>query len=125
VYEVRKNFKQFFEMQVGKEGGTDGGEEENPVERFFHDFPDELRPLRPHFDRIHECLKNREDPRLEDMHEGLLTLFEQDRELAAKSKIFIRALSPELRTEKMVRKYRINYLLNRYRIPDFSIQKSL
>jgi hypothetical protein len=90
------------------------------IEEFFANYPPGLRKLKSDFKKVYLQLKNREDFEMECIHEKLLSLFLQDEELNLKVKIFLKNLSPELRTPIMEKKYRLNFLINKYKIPDFT-----
>lgn len=120
-YEVRKNFKNFLQLNVGGETGEEE-EQENElteIENFFRDYPGELLDLKEGFEIIFQRLKNKESFHLDELHRRLLDLFKDDSELNLKTGIFMKSLAPELRKPEIEQRYRKNYLLNRFHIPDF------
>jgi hypothetical protein len=126
-YEVRKNFKAFLQLNVGSEtGNPETGKEEEKgelaeIENFLNNYPQELNELREDFNTLYRQLKNKESAALEPIHRKLSDLFKGDKELNLKARVFLRNLSPELRKPEIEHRYRLNYLLNKFNIPDFDI----
>lgn len=128
-YDVRKNFKNFLQLQVGSDTGnqdTDTGKEEEKgefreIEHFFNHYPEDLNELKEEFETIFKHLKNQESVELKAVHQRLTDLFKDDNELNLKTSIFLKNLSPELRKPEIEQKYRLNYLLNKFKIPDFDL----
>jgi len=121
--QVRKDFKAFMELNIG---AAKGEQKENQneyweIEAFFSHYPAELNDLRADFQDLFEKIKKREPVEMTGINEKLLTLFANDRELDMKTGVFARNLAPPLRTPAILRKYRVNYLLNRFNIPAFDI----
>jgi hypothetical protein len=109
-YEVKKRFKSFLELTVGEgDRVEEPGVSQDPVQRFFENFPPQLEPLRP-------LIEKRS---LQELDDALLELFANDDELAVKARIFLDSLAPPLRSPKIERKYRLNYLKGKFKIPDF------
>jgi len=126
-YEVRKNFKAFLQLNVGSEtGNPETGKEEEKgelaeIENFFNNYPQELNELREDFEDLYRQLKNKESVKPEPVHRKLSDLFKGDKELNLKARVFLRNLSPGLRKPEIEHRYRLNYLLNKFNIPDFDI----
>jgi hypothetical protein len=128
-YEVKKNFKAFLQLSVGSEKSeneTQTPEEKDPfaeINHFFNNYPDQLTPLKEEFHNIYRKIKNNEsvDIELTRTHETLVNLFKDDNELNLKVRIFLDNLSPMLRKPEIEQRYRLNYLLNKYNIPDFEV----
>ncbi len=128
-YDVRKNFKNFLQLQVGSDTGnqdTDTSKEEEKeefqeIEHFFNHYPEDLNELKEEFESIFKQLKNKESVELKAVYRKLMDLFKDDNELNLKTSIFLKNLSPELRKPEIEQKYRLNYLLNKFKIPDFEI----
>lgn len=135
-YEVKKNFEAFLQMNVGAPADendasrtaaetTAGGDKTNTeyaeIETFFSDYPEALAPMKTAFEEIFKKLKAGEPPALTALHETLTELFNDDETLAMKTAIFTRSLAPELRRPEIENRYRLNYLLNKYKIPDFEL----
>ncbi|MCP4148817.1 MAG: hypothetical protein GY757_13810 [bacterium] len=124
-YEVKKNFAASMQLIVGTEVEVleetrDGGSDElGEVEEFMSSFPGELEELRGEFESILAKLKKKEEIDLEKFQTILVAHFEGDRELEMKVKIFKNSLAPALRTPEIESRYRYNFLLNKYNIPDF------
>jgi hypothetical protein len=127
-YDVRKNFKNFLQLQVGSATGNQDiytAKEEKgefqEIEHFFNHYPQDLNELREEFETIFRQLKNQESVKLKDVYQKLTDLFKDNNELNLKTSIFLKNLSPELRKPEIEQKYRLNYLLNKFNIPDFDI----
>lgn len=126
-YEVRKNFQAFLQLNVGSD--TDENDTDNPGEKdpfkeikfFFNHYPQELMTLKEEFENIYrkltccECI----DIEINRCHEKLVYLFKNDNELNVKVKIFLNNLAPQLRKPEIEQRYRLNYLINKFNIPDF------
>ena len=126
-YEVRKNFKAFLQLSVGSEKSEDetqSPEEKDPfaeINHFFNNYPLQLTSLKDAFHYIFQKTKNNEsiDDELTRIHETLVNLFKDDNELNLKVSIFLDNLSPALRKPEIEQRYRLNYLINKFNIPDF------
>jgi len=123
-YEVRKNFKSFLQLNVGstneEQKDTSPEEEYGEINRFLHRFPPPLTDLKEDFEHIYTQIKNNETPDLSDIKNKLVKLFENDQELNIKTGIFLRNLVPELRKPEIEARYRQNYLINKFNIPDIN-----
>jgi hypothetical protein len=122
-YEVKKNFKAFLELNVGAEVMEEKEDEYGQIENFFTNYPEELAGLKEEFANIYRKLQAKEDFELDAIYEKLLTLFKNDDELGIKVEVFIKHLAPRLRSPEIKEKYRLNYLLNKFNIPDFDLYK--
>ncbi len=120
-YEVRKNYKGFLELNVSVGKREEEKEEYDKIEKFFNNYPQELKELKKEFEDIHKKFKNKENIDIDNIKEKLLSLFKENNELNLKTQIFLRSLAPELRKPEIEKRYRINYLLNKFKIPDFDI----
>ena len=120
-YEVKKNFKSFLELNVGAAVTEEKGEEYGNIEHFFSNYPAELAALKEEFETIFRKLKVKEEFELDGINEKLLGLFKDDEELDMKVEVFIKNLAPRLRSPAIKRKYRLNYLINKFNIPDFDL----
>ncbi len=120
-YEVRKNYKGFLELNVSVGKREEKKEEYDKIEKFFNNYPQELKKLKKEFENVHEKFKNKENIDIDNIKEKLLSLFKENNELNLKTQIFLRSLAPELRKPEIEKRYRINYLLNKFKIPDFDI----
>jgi hypothetical protein len=126
-YEVKKNFNVFLQLSVGRETEGEASEPEiaanryAEIENFFKNYPDDLITLKEDFERIFQQLKNKENVELDPVYKKLVGLFEEDEALNLKVAVFMRSLAPELRKPEIKNRYRLNYLLNKYNIPDFEI----
>jgi hypothetical protein len=127
-YEVKKNFQVFLQLNVGGEDREPGSEktavaggEYAEFETFFENYPEDLTALKEDFETLFQKIKNKEDVEPGALHQKLVELFKDDEELNMKVAVFARSLAPELRKPAIENRYRLNYLLNKYRIPDFEI----
>lgn len=125
-YEVKKNFKAFLQLSVGSENEIQTPEEKDPfaeINDFFNNYPLQLTPLKEEFDNIYQKIKKNKsiDVELTRTHETLVNLFKDDNELNLKVRIFLDNLSPVLRKPEIEQRYRLNYLINKYNIPDFEV----
>lgn len=131
-YEVRKNFKAFMELSVGADstvpqsGEKDGDSpaEENrfaEVEVFLERLPEPLEPLREKFQVVFEDLKQERELDLEPLHSRLLEMFTDNEELNVKTAVFLKNLDPKVRKPELENRYRLNFLLNKFRVPDFDL----
>ncbi len=126
-YEVKKNFKAFLQLSVGSEESdneTKNPEEKDPfaeINHFFNNYPLQLTPLKEEFHHIYQKIKKNEnvDVELTRTHETLVNLFKDDNELNLKVRIFLDNLSPVLRKPEIEQRYRLNYLINKFNVPDF------
>ena len=117
AYEVRKSYRGFLTMETSQSRRLDESEPLALFRRFLEDFPEEIGILKPDFEKwLRQSAAGKPfDP--DPLHEKLLALFRGDEELNSKVRFFIRNLAPELRKPEIERKYRLNYLLNRFRVP--------
>lgn len=128
-YEVRKNFKAFLQLSVGSEKSEDetqSPEEKDPfaeINHFFNNYPMQLTSLKEAFHVIYQKVKNNEnvDVELTRTHETLVNLFREDNELNLKVRIFLDNLSPALRKPEIEQRYRLNYLINKFKVPNFEV----
>ena len=125
-YEVKKNFDAFLQLNVGahiQESPTTSPDvsEYAEAELFFENYPVPLEVLREEFDGLFQKVKGKEPIDTAPVYQKLVELFNEDEELNIKVAVFSRSLSPELRRPEIERRYRLNYLINKYRIPDFDL----
>lgn len=130
-YEVRKSFQSFLQLNVGGGGlepNGDAGETAappiDPVEKFLNDLPEALISLKTDFEMLRDGRDNNESVDMGPVMEKLVKLFETDNDLNIKCNVFLRNLAPELRKPAIEMKYRMNYLINKFRIPDFERKES-
>lgn len=124
-YEVKKNFKTFLQLNVGASVDVVRDKPETgefaEAEHFFEHFPPGLVTLKQDFEEIFRQVKNKEAIEPAPVYRKLVELFNDDEELNIKAAVFLRGLAPELRKPEIENRYRLNYLLNKYRIPDFEM----
>ncbi|MCP5048002.1 MAG: hypothetical protein GY940_12570 [bacterium] len=131
-YEVRKNFTAFLQLSLGSEstgtepgensdGGEDGDQRFVEIDAFFNRFPEPLQPLRKEFEELYSCLKNNDRVETAGLHGKLTEMFARDTELNLKTAIFLKNLAPQLRKPGIEERYRLNWLINKFHIPDFEI----
>lgn len=128
-YEVKKCFESFMQLRVGGEEPFISGKEKNseaydpfaPFTLFYNSFPIPLLTLKEEYETLVHSLKTTGSADPEAFYKKLTALFERDEELAVKSAIFLKNLAPTLRKPEIEQRYRLNYLLSKFRIPDFQI----
>jgi hypothetical protein len=128
-YEVKKNFKAFLQLEVGNENSkyeVQIPEEKDPLEEityFLNNYPAPLISLKEDFSNLYREIteKNNTQAELARTYEKLVDIFKNDKELNVKVRIFLDNLSPKLRKPEIEQRYRLNYLLNKFSIPDFEI----
>jgi hypothetical protein len=125
-YQVKKDFETFLQLQVGAENQNNEEEflpyhvnEYEVWENFFKDFPPTLSILKEDLELLFQHMKNKEKVEPMEFYEKLVALFKDDETLNLKVAIFNRNLAPELRRPEIENRYRLNFLLNKYKIPDF------
>lgn len=135
AYEVKKNFDAFLQLRAGSDpiDGKQGSKEKeqgetvsqenekenDPVERFFNEYPVELNPLRDDFEQVYRVMDGEGENRWVILQEKLLALFKDDSELNIKTEIFLKNIASVLRKPEIEARYRLNYILNKFHIPDF------
>ncbi len=127
-YEVKKNFSAFLQLGVGSERDDKDTDthtslvrrKHEEIEAFFENYPVRLLPLREDFELLYDKIKKRECADLTGVYEKLTALFKADEELGVQTAVFLKNLSPALRKPEIEQRYRLNYLLNKFNIPDFS-----
>jgi hypothetical protein len=126
-YQVRKGFESFMQLSVGSEStknaesNAPGNQEVDEVELFMNHFPVPLEPLREEFALLYQLLKKDEPVDSEPLYCKLTALFAEDEELKLKTTAFLKNLAPQLRKPEIAERYRLNYLLGKFHIPDFEI----
>jgi len=124
-YEVKKNFTTFLQLNVGATVDVSRDkpdtDEYGEAQHFFDHFPPVLDALKQEFEKIFRQVKNKEEIDLAPVYRKLVELFEDDEELKIKVAVFSRSLAPELQKPEIENRYRLNYLLNKYRVPDFEM----
>jgi hypothetical protein len=134
--EVRLNYQSFLNLDVGRER-SDRQEEHAEIKFFLKQFPEALDFLKSDFARLgaeyiqnSAALRGQTDQFRQDrrkigaadagpVYEKLLLHFQNDAELNAKCKWFLKNLAPDLRRPEIEKKYRLNYLLHKFAIPSF------
>ncbi len=120
-FEVKKNFKAFLELQVGDGCRQEKTNRYEDIENFLMNFPEKLLELKPEFEILFLQLKAGDKYELAPVYEKLLAMFADDEELHLKVEIFIERLAPRLRNPEIKKKYRLNFLLHKFNIPDFDL----
>ncbi|MBN2346989.1 MAG: hypothetical protein JXO51_11435 [Candidatus Aminicenantes bacterium] len=115
-HEVRRSHRSFMILDIGRRGPEAPGERA-VIERFLDRFPAELLPLRSEFEAFFRRRLNGEAADARLLEEALLSLFEADAELNAKTAWFLDNLAPRLRRPQIERTYRLNYLMNKFGFP--------
>lgn len=83
------------------------------VAAFLERFPEDLQPLRADIERYFETRAGRDA-----LIDKLLSLFAGNDEHEAKVQHFLKTLAPQLRTSETERRYRVNWIIGRYGIPE-------
>jgi len=123
TYEVRKNHHVFLQMNVGAEN-DESVEEEDAVDKFksyIHNIPLALEPLKDDFVDILLKIKRSDKIQLLPFYDKLINLFKDDDELNSKVRIFSKSLPEHLQKPEIAAKYRLNYIINKFNIPDIEI----
>ena len=118
-YEVKKDFNSFLEMNVGERSEEKMENEKDVIEAFIQNYPQELSEIKGDFKEIFQKIKKHKPFKPDRFYEKLLSIFEEDQELNLRTEIFFRGLSTELKKPELEKRYRLNYLLNKFKIPDF------
>ncbi|MEN8154541.1 MAG: hypothetical protein ABFR75_11025, partial [Acidobacteriota bacterium] len=118
-YEVRKKYKSRMELNVNLNVSEKPDAGLNRIELFFNNYPPELIELKDEFESIYSNIKNKKKYELNDLYTKLLNIFKDNREIEIKSEIFMKNIAPELRNPEIQKKFRLNFIKNRFKIPDF------
>jgi hypothetical protein len=122
-YEVKKNLKTYLQFHVGIANGESKAKKNQleELEAFLKNLPTPLLFLEQDLKIIFERMKEKKPVDLDTFYEKLVNRFNDDDDLSVKVKIFRRSLSPELHKPEIEKRYRLNYLLNRFNIPDLQM----
>ncbi len=127
-YEVKKSFEAFMQLYVGGDMGagdknvvTEPHDPFRELQLFADSFPSSLIVLKEDFEALFLSLKNTRTAEPELFYRKLTDLFVGDAELDLKTTIFLKHLVPELRKPEIEQRYRLNFLLNKFHIPDFQV----
>lgn len=116
-YEVRKSFDALKLMRVGAHESVEiAPSPTDPWETFFNAFPPELGFLREDFET--HRLQGPEACPAKVIHDKLVDKFRGEPELEIKVDVFMNSLARELRQSRIENRYRLNYLIRRFHIPD-------
>ncbi len=118
VHTVRKTFVRYQEQNVGGHGRL----EQTPAPQqiwseFLNGPPDEIADLVEQF-LVGLSEKGWETERIDSFYRELMERYADDEELERKTTVFLQHLAPALRTEDLLKRYRLNLLISRFRIPD-------
>ncbi len=108
-YEVRKNYKLYLERKAGSHDVEDKHEEQIQQSRL--PLPQELDSL--YLEVEQNC--NSEETK-DKFKEKLLLYFKDDEELNLQTEAFMNNLSPSLRLEKYRKEFKLNYLINKFKL---------
>ncbi len=120
-YEVKKMFQNYLELNVELVDCEERRSQFAELDDYLEKYPDKLQPLLGLYQEIVVQIKAGKEIDLSGWQKRLLEQFVDDEELDLKVRLFLRNLAPELRNEAIARQYRLNYLANRFRIPDLDI----
>ena len=121
-YRVKKNYQGFLQLNVGDEN-RDESDEYFEIEQFFHQYPMELIDLKEDFKKIFHRLKNGEIIDMDRVYQKLVTIFKTDKDLNLRTQFFMKSIAEKLQKPEIEQKYRLNYLIHKYNIPDFELFK--
>ena len=119
AYEVKKNLGVHFELNIHRSVENTAQNTDDSINRFFNSFPEAIRELEPDFIDLRHAPEERKPLLLQDIHDRMIRMFEDDEELAIKTGIFMSNLPPAMQKPGIIRKFRINYLDRKFNIPDF------
>ncbi len=91
------------------------------IDVFFNRFPEPLNPLREGFERLYDCLKEKQPIDSESLYKKLVEFFAEDTELNLKTSIFLKNLAAPLRKPELEQRYRLNWLKSKFNIADFEL----
>ena len=120
-YEVKKMFQNYLELNVELVDCEETTPPFAELDDFLQKYPDQLLPLQELYQEIVAQIKAGKGVDLNGWQNRLLEQFVDDKELDLKVRLFLRNLAPELRNEAIAKQYRLNYLSNRFRIPDLEL----
>ncbi len=120
-YEVKKNHKKNMELNVNVHEDIEIRSVSERVDDFFRDFPKDLMPIKKIFENEVSKIKRGSGGDLNSVYSEMVLLFKNDNELKLRKKIFLKNLMPGLVNPELEKKFEINYLKKRYRIPDFEL----
>jgi len=119
-YAVRKNFSHHQQLHVGVGiAATTPEDDAAEIDRFLARFPDELQGLKGDFMEAAAALKRSGRAEMKEIHRKLLERFADDPDLNLRTHLFMQGLAEPLRKPDIERRYRLNFIWHRYRIPDF------
>jgi hypothetical protein len=98
-------------------------ESEDDLKAFMDHYPPELSVVKHIFQDFYARRAGITDQTLDKLWNEILTLFKNDTELVTRSRIFMKNISRELQSAELERRFRINYLINRFNIPDLEAKK--
>jgi hypothetical protein len=93
--------------------------EDGEIKTFLSKFPAALDFIKADFARLGAERMQNNQVLPGPVYEKLLTHFQNDVELNAKCECFMKNLAPQLRRPEIEKKYRLNYLLHKFAIPEF------
>ncbi len=116
-YRVRKEFELFLTFSLGdrKEEQTKANTE-SKIKQFLDNIPDIIRDLKPLFIQYYKDFNKEIKIKIENT---LIERFENDNELNIKTKLFSNNLSKSIINDDLIKRFRVNYLINKLSIPEF------
>lgn len=116
-YQVRKDYEEFLQIKSQDERRAEDDVRCREIDEFLENIPLPLQSLEGEIRRYFQAVKNNKDPDVSSIEENLLELFQSDPELETRTDAFMSSLAPSLRKDELKRRYRINYILRKWRIP--------
>jgi hypothetical protein len=118
-YEIRKNLQSYLSLHVGCHSDVYVTSDVNTVEQFMNCFPDELVLFKNDFQSVFQQYQQKKEIECSQLYTRLIENFKTDQEIILRVKIFLKNLSPELHKPQLIDKFILNYVKNKFRIPDF------
>jgi len=118
-YEVRKNLAAKFELNINSAPRKVQNDPDNIEKRFFKSLHPGIEFLEGAFREVLEAPDSEKKGLLLAIYDKLITKYEKDEEMIIRTEIFMSNLPESMKKPEIVKKFRINYLNRRFRIPDF------
>ena len=116
--DMRLDYQSFLNLNVGR-SRDENRDAHSGIRSFLNRLPEDLDFLKDDLARLSAEYMQKGAADSGTVHEKLLEHFKDDPELNAKCAWFLKNLAPELRRPEIEKKYRLNYLLHKFAIPEF------
>ncbi len=121
-YEVRKRNISRMELNVNMDVAEIQTENTDSISEFFENFPVALSDLESDMKEIPDIPESEREIFIEKIYDKLIDRFSSDSELNLKTEVFLKNISEQLRKPEIIRRYKINFLKKRFKIPDFDLK---